>query len=136
MDLERLVSEYVAATEHSKALSKQVADLKSLLLKEVDSDGYYDDKGHKRLSAGRYQLCLQKRQGRPFLDKDRAEALAHELGIWEHVSTPVLDEDKLAAWAYKNRKDKELSKRYEELFVTPDPTWAFMPPTESQYDDY
>ncbi len=144
MNLERLTEQYLKDKAHADTLQKRINQFKELLAKQVDSDGIPDDKGHKYLQAGRFQLQRQLRQGDPYLDREAAEEYARQTGIWDDVKVvrEALDEDALAGWLFEN-KDKvnpETGVKYEDeyrgLFKTPDPSWAFMAPKENPYDEY
>jgi hypothetical protein len=135
MDVEKLVDTYVKGAELVKKASDRQAKLKELLTKAIDQDGEVDDKGHRWLSAGKYVLQRQKRQGARYLDVDKAEEWARSKGIWDEVKVvrESLDPDALAGWVYDNR---EYSEEYDTLWVTPDPTYAFLQPQEAQQYDY
>lgn len=138
MELERAVQEYVKHDSHLKFLNKIVAELKENIKKAVIEDGTPDNKGHKWLQSGRYLLQVQKRQGDPFLDKAAAEEWAKEKGIWPAVSktVEVLDEDALMAYMFERQDDKDLEKEFQNLYVTPEPTFAMQKPVEDDYNDY
>lgn len=138
MELDKLVDEYVKHDRHRKALDKMTGDLKKIIKKKLQEAGTPDEKGHKWLQAGPWQLQLQKRQGDPFLDKDKVEEWAKEQGFWGEVSRTVetLDEDALMAYMYERRKDKELEAEFQQMYVTPEPTYAFTQPVEDKYNDY
>lgn len=144
MNLERLTEQYLKEKAHLEVLSKRVSEFKDMLVAKVDEEGVPDDKGHKWLSAGRYQLQRQWRQGDPYLDTDLAEEYARSLGIWDDVKVTreSLDHDALAGWLYdhKDETNPATGVRYEaeyrNLFVIPKGIWAFQPPKEQQYDEY
>lgn len=137
-ELSKLVDEYMAHEKHRKMLEKMSGELKRIIKKKLTEEGTPDDKGHKWLQAGKWQLQLQKRQGEPKLDQQAAEDWAKERGFWKSVSrtVEVLDEDALMAYMYERRDDEELEEEFQDLYVTPDPTYAFQQPQEDKYNDY
>lgn len=137
-DISKLVDEYVTHEHHRKVLEKMTGELKRLIKKQLEKDGVPDDKGHRWLHAGKWQLQLQKRQGEPYLDRAAVEDWAKERGFWGSVSktVEVLDEDALMAYMYERRADKELEAEFQEKYVTPEPTYAFQQPQEDKYNDY
>lgn len=138
MDYERAAKEYLRLKEYHATVAEQLAAYQKLLKQAIEAEGYEDDKGHRRFQAGNWALQLQKRQGAPRLDRAAAEEWLAEMDEEDQarITSVTLDEDKLAAWAYENRKDPIIRSRYKKLFITPEPTYAFMPPTENKYDDY
>ena len=139
MDAERLAAEYVKLKAHSTILAKQVDELKALLTKQVDREGIPDEKGHLWFTAGEYLLQRQKRQGDKYLDKPSAEEWARRKGIWEDVKmvTESLSEDALLGYVYERRRtDPALEAELEDLYITPPPTWAFMPPVVQKPYEY
>ena len=138
MNHERLTEEYLNTKALVDDATKRLTDMKRLLQAAVEINGLPDEKGHLRFQAGKWALQVQRRQGAPRFDRDAAEQWLLEMTSeeQEQVTSVKLDEDKLAAWVYENRSDQVIHDRYASLFVTPEPTFAFMPPTENLYNDY
>lgn len=138
VELGKLVDEYMTHEKHRKMLEKMTGELKRLIKKQVEEHGVPDDKGHRWLQAGKWQLQVQKRQGEPKLDPQAVEDWAKERGFWNQVSrtVEVLDEDALMAYMYERRDDKELEAEFQDKYVTPEPTYAFQQPQEDKYNDY
>ena len=137
-ELRHLVDEYVSHDGHRRMLDKMVSDIKSALKEAIETHGTPDDRGHKWLQIGKWQLQLQKRQGEPTLDKEAVEEWAKAKGFWEEVSDTieVVNEDKLMAYMYENKDDEELENQLQSLYTKPKPSYAFQPPMEDKYNDY
>lgn len=138
MELERVVEEYVKEAALAKSLDKVIGDYKKMLVEAVDKQGEPDAKGHRWLTVGRYLLQRQKRQGEKFINKERAEDWAKARGVWDEVKVvrEELDEDALLAYMYEHRRDEELEVEFQDLYDTPQATWAFMPVVEEKPIDY
>lgn len=144
MNLERLTEQYLKDKAHAEVLAERIAQFKEMLSKKVDAEGTADDKGHKRLRAGRFELQRQLRQPKPYLDPNAAEEYVKGLGIWDDVKVTreALDEDALAGWLYEHKDEENpetglpYEDEYRNLFVTPKPTWAFLPPVVQEFDEY
>lgn len=140
MNLERITEEYLKRKAHLAALTDQVGKLKEMLSEQVDKAGVPDDKGHLWLTLDGYLLQRQKRQGDKRLDREAAEQWARDLGIWDKVKVirEELSEDELLGFVFEHRKSDrypDIEEQLQKLYVTPDPTWAFMPPVvQKQYD--
>lgn len=138
MDVERLVDTYVKGQDTLKRLAARQAKFKELLVKAVDADGEPDEKGHVWLAAGDFVLQRQKRQGKPTLDQEAALDWATGKGIYDEVveMIPVLDEDALAGWVFEHKEDEGVEDEYAALWITPDPTYAFIEPARTTNYDY
>ncbi len=138
MNVEQITANYLKQKALLDNLSQQVSVLKGLLSKAVDAEGTADEKGHLWYTAGDYLLQRQKRQGDKYIDREKAEDWAKERGIWGEVKVvkEELDEDALLGWAYEHRNDEALTAEFEALYVTPEPTWAFIAPIEQKNYDY
>lgn len=138
MDTNRIAKEYLKRLHMQQVTAKSVQELRGLLEKAIEAEGEPDEKGHVWLAAGDVLLQKQKRQGDPFLDREAAEQWAKELDIWDEVKRTVeeLDEDALVAYVYQNRDDEGLEEQFQQLFVTPDPTYAFIKPQEVKDIEY
>jgi hypothetical protein len=127
-------------------ISKEYNDLKSLIDKyqtrldqlkkelnqQADLFGDEDDKGHKWLRAGSFQIKRERRVS-VNLDTSGAEAWAKDNNIWDDVSevVRVLDEDKLLGKVWEN---PELKPALDNLYVKKE-TWAFKLSESKSYDD-
>jgi len=127
-------------------ISKEYSDLKSLIDKyqvrldqlkkeltdQADTFGDEDDKGHKWLRAGDFQIKRERRVS-VNLDSREAEAWAKDNNIWDDVSevVRVLDEDKLLGKVWEN---PELKPALDNLYVKKE-TWAFKFSESKSYDD-
>jgi len=127
-------------------ISKEYNDLKSLIDKyqtrldqlkkelnqQADLFGDEDDKGHKWLRAGNFQIKRERRVS-VNLDANGAEAWAKDNNIWDDVSevVRVLDEDKLLGKVWEN---PELKPALDNLYVKKE-TWAFKLSESKSYDD-
>lgn len=139
MNVERLAEEYIKRKQLLDSLTKEVNGIKDLLVKAVDENGTPDEKGHIWLSAGKYTLQRQKRQGKKFLDRDAAEQWAKKEGFWDTVKVvrEELDEDALLGYVYVRRSDVDgIEDTLQSLYITPEPTWAFQTPVEQEQYDY
>lgn len=141
MNLEQIVDEYKKRKDALRIVQKGVDELKELIAKQIDKQGHTDDKGHKRLQAGKWALKRQWNQGEPVFDRDEAEEWARELGIFEDVSyqpPPEIDEDKLARWVFEHRNEPGLEERYHKLWKEKKGHWSFIEPQEvnAEYDEY
>ena len=138
MELDRLVDEYMKHDKHRKRLEKMTGNLKKMIKAKVEETGTPDDKGHKWLQAGKWQLQVQKRQGEPRLNTQRVEDWAKANGFWKSVSktVEVMDEDALMAYVYERRDDPEFEAEFQEMYDTPEPNYAFQMPVEDKFNDY
>jgi hypothetical protein len=138
MNVEKLVDTYVQGLETYKRLGDRQAKLKELITKAVDDEGDADEKGHRWLAAGDYVLQRQKRQGKKYLDKQAALdwVASKEIEDQVMVQVPTLDEDALAGWVFEHRGEDGIEDEYAALWVTPDPTYAFIEPQKTASYDY
>lgn len=137
-EIERMAEEYVRHNAHAQALQKILDELKSQLTEYIQSDGDTDERGNQYLPAGRFLLRRQRREGRPSLNKERAEQWAKDRGVWDKVSrtVEVLDEDALVGYIFENRDTEGLEEEFQNLHDAPKVTFAFMKPVEEEQYDY
>jgi hypothetical protein len=137
MNVEKLAEQYVKRKDLADSVNSQVEEMKKLLTKAVDGEGTPDEKGHRWLTAGKYLLQRQKRQGKKYINRERAEQWARDRGLWEDVKVTRedLDEDRLLGWFYEHQSDDN-EKALEQLYDEPAPTYAFMPPVIQENYDY
>lgn len=135
MNVERLAQEYMKQKELSKALASKTEQLRELLIAALDREGQVDQDGHAWLPAGDVLLKKEKRQPKPFLDKERAEEWLKRLGAWEDVRevvvTEVINEDALMAYVWDN---KHLEGELKDLYITPEPSYALVAKEVKHYD--
>ena len=137
MNVDRLVEEYARSKELEKGLTKRLGDLKNLLVKALERDGDQDDKGHRWLPAGKFMLKHERRQGKPYLDKEKAKEFAIANGLWHEDAVKKVtvieevDEDALLKFFWQN-KDRE--SELKELYTTPEPTYAVTYSETTHYD--
>lgn len=138
MDVDKIAHEYVRGQETLKRLTARQGKFKELLVKAVEEEGDPDEKGHQWLAAGDLVLQRQKRQSKPYLDKEAALDWAESKGIYDEVVVmqPTLDEDALAGWVFEHREDEDIEDEYAALWVTPPPTYAFIEPQRTQNYEY
>jgi hypothetical protein len=139
MNLERLAEEYLKRKKLQEAITKQVSEIKDILATAVDEQGILDDKGHKWLTAGKYSLQRQKRQGSKYLDRAKAEAWAKEDGFWDavKVTREELSEDALLGYVFDERRTSDgIEATLESMYVEPAPTWAFQSPILQEDYEY
>lgn len=143
MNLERITEEYLKLKAHQEGVAAQVEQLKKMLVEKVDEAGVPDDNGHLWLTLDGYLLQRQKRQGKKYLNRARAEEWAKERGCWQDVMVirEELDEDNLLGYVFEHRRSEDpefanIEAELESLYETPDPTWAFMPPVVQKTYDY
>lgn len=136
--LERVTQEYLNQLKHLDSLKHQIDEYKKTLNDAVTEHGEEDEKGHRWMSAGRYLLQRQRRQGKKTLNLDRAEGWAKTKGIWEEVSkqVTVLDEDALLAYVFSHKNEEGLEEEFQELHDAPPVSYAFMKPVEGATYDY
>lgn len=120
--LERLVKEYRDGKDLLEKMEKRQNEMKKQLTEAVESNGFLDDKGHKWLKVGPYEIKRERRVSRSF-DSAQAEKWARENGLWETVKEviEVLSEEKLLALAWE---DKSLNDTVSSFYVEKE-TWAF-----------
>ena len=137
-NIERLTEEYMVHANHLKQLEKIVASLKAELNEAIIAGGDTDDKGHQFLTAGKYLLQRQRRQGKQKLNIQRAEEWAKERGIWDQVSKhiEVLDEDALVGYVYEHRNKEGVEEEFQSLHDPAPTSYAFVHPIEETQYDY
>jgi hypothetical protein len=120
--LERLVEEYRKSKELLERIEKRQNEMKKQLTQAIDDSGFVDDKGHKWLKVGSYELKRERRVSRSF-DTAQAEQWARENGLWDKVKEvlEVLSEEKLLALAWE---DKSLNEVVSSFYIEKE-TWAF-----------
>lgn len=118
----RLVEEFKKSKEAIDTLEKRHNDMKKELSALVDSNGYEDDKGHRWLEIGGFELKRERRVSR-VLDTNSVEFWAKENGYWEQIMEirEVLSEDKLLGLAWSH---PELSDIIQRFYVEKE-SWAF-----------
>lgn len=121
-DLKNLIEKYQAKADQ----------LKKELTQQADAFGDEDDKGHKWLKAGNFQIKRERRVS-VNLDAREAEAWAKDNNFWEDVSevVRVLDEDKLLGKVWEK---PELKSALDNLYSKKE-TWAFKLSESKSYDD-
>jgi GNAT superfamily N-acetyltransferase len=137
-DIERLTEEYLRHVQHAEVLQKTINEYKRELNGLVEAEGDEDDKGHQWLTAGKYLLQRQRRQGKKILNIHRAEEWARDRGIWKAVSktVEVLDEDALVGYIYDHRDEEGLEDEFQSLHDSPPVSYAFMKPVEEETYEY
>jgi len=138
MDAGRITAEYLRRRALLESLTKEVNGLKEMLSDIVDAEGVPDENGHLWFTAGDYLLKRQKAQPQKYLDPNAAEQWVRDKGIWDDVKVvkEVLDTDALLGWVFEHRAEPGLEAAFEELYVTPDPTWSFIKPVEQKQYEY
>jgi hypothetical protein len=118
----RLVEDFKKSKEAIETLEKRQNEMKKELSALVDTNGYEDDKGHRWLEIGGYELKRERRVSRVF-DSHSAEFWARENGYWEKIMEvrEVISEDKLLGLAWSNPELSEIIQK----FYSEKESWAF-----------
>jgi hypothetical protein len=120
--LERLTEEFKRSKEAIESLEKRHNEMKKQLSEAVDSMGIEDDKGHRWLKVGSFELKRERRVSRSF-DLAAAERWARDNGYWDDVKEviEVTSEENMLRLAWEN---KELSDDIVSFYSEKE-TWAF-----------
>jgi hypothetical protein len=120
--LERLTEEFKRSKEAIESLEKRHNEMKKQLSEAVDSMGIEDDKGHRWLKVGNFELKRERRVSRSF-DLAAAERWARDNGYWDDVKEviEVTSEENMLRLAWEN---KELSDDIVSFYSEKE-TWAF-----------
>lgn len=119
--VERLATEYKSTKELADNTDKRLKRLRGEIATVVLEEGATDDKGHRWLKAGQYNIKYERRVSQSF-DAAAAEAWARSQGLWDTVSTTVvaLDEDKLLAVGWNDPQHADTIKSFYKETVS----WA------------
>lgn len=120
--IQRLAEEFKRSKEALEALEKRHNEMKKQLSEAVDTMGYEDDKGHRWLKVGDFELKRERRVSRSF-DLAAAERWARENGYWDDVKEiiEVTNEGNMLRLAWEN---KDLADTVTG-FYTEKEVWAF-----------
>lgn len=131
-DLPQLVKMYQEQRELSLKLSYRLEELKKEIIKRVEEEGFFDDKGNQWLNAGDYQLKRERRVTVSF-NEHFAEEWAKKRGVWDKVKEirEVVSEDQLLAVAW----DDDDMKHDLDNFYTRRENFAFKIVEGKSYDE-
>lgn len=131
-ELEQLVKAYKEQKDFAEKINSRVDEMKKDLVSRIESEGFFDEKGHQWLSAGDYQLKRERRVSVAF-NYDLAEVWARANGVWDSVKEvkEVLNEDAFLAVLW----DDEDMKDSMDSFYTKRESFAFKVVEGKQYSD-
>jgi len=130
-DRSRLAKEYSDTKYLLDKVTKQVNELKSVLVKELDTDGTPDDRGHVWCPAGDFTLKKERRVSEVF-DSAAATKWAKDNGYWDEVKEviEVVSEERVLALGWNHPELTDKLTEFYDLKVS----WVFKVIEGRSYD--
>lgn len=131
-DLPQLVKMYQEQRDFAVKINARVDELKKELVKRIEEEGFFDEKGNQWLDAGDFQLKRERRVTVSF-NEHFAEDWAKKRGIWDQVKEirEVVSEDQILAVAWED----EDMKHDLDNFYTKRENFAFKVIEGRSYDE-